>query len=288
MKRQVFRCLLCFSLSLATRAASAAPDPSAAEAPPATSATQPSEIPAQVSPELLFEKSSKALSRGEFSAAIDDLEALSDRGFVHPDASYNRGLAYLQRVRADAERPGDLGRAAAAFEETLALSPDDPGAERALDLVRAEVTRRRSRRGKDAVEARPTLDRVIVKLASEETWAILALLASILFALGLVLRRRQGPAHVAGSVLAPAALVALAILAPITWGARRLGQTTRTAVVVVPEVHFTDENGTSLRGDPIPEAAAVEVSDRRGGLIRARWGANEGWVPFGSVRVLAP
>jgi hypothetical protein len=302
MKRPAIAILwfLCVSLSLGGAAAAPLAQPPVAQTPPAAPIAEPPTAPtppaapapsgdsvAPASPEALFQASADALARGEFGTAIDQLEALSDRGFVHPDASFNRGLAYVARIRANAERPGDLGRAAAAFEEALALRPGDTDADRALDLVRAEVTRRRSRRGKDAVDARPTLDRVIVGLASEQAWAISALSASILFALGLVLRRQKGPTHVAGSVLAPAALAALCILAPITWGARRLRETTHAAVVVVPEAYFTDESGTALRGDPIPEAAAVEASERRGGLVRIRWGANEGWVPFGSVRLLA-
>src|SRR5206468_2291112 len=106
-------------------------------------------------PEKLFEKGAEALKHGEYAAAIDTFEALADQGFVHPDASYDRGLAYVMRYRAHADRAGDLGRAAAAFEETLLLRPGDADADAALDLVRAEVTRKRARRTKDAVDARP-------------------------------------------------------------------------------------------------------------------------------------
>jgi len=93
-------------------------------------------------------------------------------------------------VRAGADRPGDLGRAAAAFEEALLLRPDDHDADVALDRVRAELTRRRARKSRSSMDARPTLDRLVVGLASEQTWGLFALLASLLFALGLVLRRR--------------------------------------------------------------------------------------------------
>ena len=41
-----------------------------------------------------------AEERGDYAAAIDVFEALADRGFVHPDASYDRGLAYALRARA--------------------------------------------------------------------------------------------------------------------------------------------------------------------------------------------
>jgi hypothetical protein len=244
------------------------------------------DAPLAPTPEELFQRGARALQRGEYGAAIDALEALSDQGFTHPDASYDRGVAYVSRVRARAARPGDLGRAAAAFAETLLLRPEDHDADAALDLVRAEVTRRRARKSKDAVEARPTLDRVIVGLASEQAWGLATIAASALLAVGLVLWRRPGKAHVTGSVLAPTALVALVVLAPLAWGARHLRLTTRPAVVVVSEAYFTDEDGRSRGGEPIPEAALLESSERRGGLVHVRWGGADGWIPTASVRIL--
>src|SRR5262249_17220596 len=110
--------------------------------------------------ESLFQKGVAALRSESVNEAVDEFEALADRGFVHPDASFNRSLSYLGRVRAGIERPGDLGRAAAALEETLLFRPDDREAESALELVRAEVARRRSKNGESAeVESRPTLER---------------------------------------------------------------------------------------------------------------------------------
>lgn len=290
----VVRCCL----ALAVLAAPAlAPEARAQQAEPSAEHAQqaePSQARAQPveAPEALFQRGTEALGRGEYGAAIDLFEQLADRGFVHPDASYNRGLAYVTRVREGADRPGDLGRAAAAFEEALRLRPGDEGADRALDLVRAEITRRRSRRAKDAVDVRPPLDRVVVGLASERSWAMASLAASLLLAAGLVLRRRPaGPAHVAGSVLAPTALVALLVLVPLTYAARHLRLTTRAGVVVVPEVQLVDESGRALTGveqSLIPEGASVEVGERSGGLAKVRWGASEGWVPLASIRLLAP
>jgi hypothetical protein len=140
-------------------------------------------------PEFLFKKGALALRDGSVNEAVEVFEALADRGFVHPDASFDRSLSYLARVRAGLERPGDLGRAAAALEETLLLRPDDREAEAALDLVRAEVARRRARSSSAAdVESRPTLERAMLGIASEWTWSILAAVASFLLAVGLVLR----------------------------------------------------------------------------------------------------
>ncbi|MBW2529754.1 MAG: hypothetical protein JRI23_36595 [Deltaproteobacteria bacterium] len=238
-------------------------------------------------PEQHFREGTNALGEGKFDEAINHFEAYADRGAVHPDASYNRGLAYVTRIRAGAERPGDLGRAAAAFEETLLLRPDDAEAERALELVHAEVARQRSRRGKDAMTVRPTLDRLLVSLASERTWGIGAVLASVLLAAGLVLRqRRRRPLAIAGKVLTPTAALLLALLTPLYGGARHLRLTVEPAVTIAREVYLADEAGVSQGGEPIPEAARIEVSERRGRLVRVRWGAHEGWIPTGAVRML--
>jgi len=190
--------------------------------------------------------------------------------------------------------------------------PDDLEADTALDFVRAEVTRRRARKGNDTVDVRPTLDRVIVGLLSDRAWTIAALVASVLLALGLVLRRfdspdkrpatdaeprsavvsvaaSAGPAHplhVTGSVLVLVGLVALLALVPLAWHARTLRLTTRPGVIIATDVHLTDDAGRAAGGDPIPEAAAVEVGERRGGIVHIRWGATEGWLPATTVRVL--
>ncbi|MFT3773678.1 MAG: hypothetical protein QM820_50530 [Minicystis sp.] len=237
-------------------------------------------------PEQLFASGAASLARGEYASAIDTFESLADQGFLHPDASYDRGLAYVTRYRAQAGRPGDLGRAAAAFEEALLLRPGDHDADVALDLVRAEVTRRRARKSKDTVDVRPTLDRMVVGLADEETWGLAAFAASLLLAAGLVLRPRPGRAHIAGSILVPTAAVLLLALVPLAYGARRLRLSTRPGVVVATEAHFTNEDGQARGGEPVPEAASVEVGERRGSLVHVRWGAVEGWVPAADVRVL--
>jgi len=238
-------------------------------------------------PETLFREGTNALSEGKYEAAIRHLEAYADRGAPHPDASFNRGLAYVMRVRAGAERPGDLGRAAAAFEETLMLRPSDREAEHALDLVHAEVARQRARRGKDGITARPTLDRLVVSLATERAWGVGAAVASALLALGLALRRlRRRGVQIAGRVLSPTAAFALLLLMPLTLGARHIRQTSRPGVVVVPEVYLSDEAGVSQGGEAIPEAARVELGEQRGRLIAVRWGSFQGWIPRGAVRLL--
>jgi hypothetical protein len=255
-------------------------------------------------PESLFQKGAAALRKGAMDEAVEIFEALADRGFVHPDASFDRSLSYLSRVRAGVEHPGDLGRAAAGLEETLLLRPDDHDAEAALELVRAEVARRRARSGSSAeVESRPTLDRAVIGLASETTWSILAILSSVLLTLGLVLRvaaggfddpREAATAHAHEGVLTLMSAIAvplgglcLVAFAVLSAGARHLRLTTLEGVVVVPEAHLVNESGVLTSGAPIPEAARVEVGEQRGSLVHVRWGTVEGFTQSDAVRRLA-
>lgn len=273
----------------ATQHRGKAPTTSAALLLVATALLLPSPRPAWAAqPDELFRLGTNAIGEGKFDEAIDQLEAYADQGALHPDASYNRGLAYLTRVRAGAERPGDLGRAAAAFEEALLLRTGDQDAEHALELVQAEVARRNARRGKDLVTERPTMDRLLVGLASEQSWAIAAMVSSLLLAAGLVLRanRRRRGLLIAGTVMTPTAAVALCALVPLFLGARHIRLTTRPAVLVAPEIFLMDETGSALGGAPLAEATRVEVGERRGRLVQVRSGTREGWIPLGTLRLL--
>ena len=248
----------------------------------------------------LFQKGVSALREGSFNEAVEVFEALADRGFVHPDASFDRALSYLGRTRAGVERPGDLGRAAAALEETLLLRPDDHEAETALELVRAEVARRRARSGSSAdVDARPTIDRAVFGFASEWTWAILAAISSLLLTIGLVLRvvaregdgveetPHEGALHLASTIAVPIGLVCLVVFSVLAGGARQLRLTTSDGVVVAPEAHLLTEKGVLTSRGAIPEAARVELGEQRGSLVHVRWGAVEGWTQSDAVRRLA-
>lgn len=253
----------------------------------------------------LFQRGVASLKNGEVNDAVEVFEALADRGFVHPDASFDRALSYLGRVRAGAERPGDLGRAAAALEETLLLRDSDRDAETALELVRAEVARRRARSGSSAdVDARPTLDRAVFGFASEWTWAILAAIASLVLTAGLVLRwvagqmaekgaetqrdmPLEGPLHLASTIAVPIGVVCLLVFAILAAGARQLRLTTAEGVVVAPEAHLLTEKGVLTSRGAIPEAARVELGEQRGALVHVRWGAVDGWTQSDAVRRLA-
>lgn len=247
---------------------------------------------AQGAPELgleaRFASASAALEAGDFARAILELEALADRGEVHPELSFDRGLAYWMRARSPAALPGDLGRAAAGFEEAALLRPGDAEARELAEFVRAEVRARRQRSDKDDPIVRATLDRALLGLASPLAWSLLAFSASVLLALGLLLRRAgEQRWRVGGSVALSVGTVSLLALTPLAMGSTWLEQHRRAAVVVAPEVALRGEDGALVEAPVLPEGTLVELGDQHGELVELRWGPYEGRAAWSSLRVLA-
>ena len=244
--------------------------------------------------EDLFVEGHRALASGSVREAIELHESLADRGFVHPDASYNRGLAYLARVRAHDEKPGDLGRAAAAFEECLWKRPADEDAELALESVRNEVARRLpADTGKGPlVDQGPGPRDAIAGLLPESAWAWVALLGSLLLAGSLFVRDRAADgaarSRLVASSTAILGVLVLGIAGPFASVARTLRLHTASAVVVAREARWVKEDGTLLPDAAIPEAAAVQILERRGSLLRVRWGKSQGLLRSLDVRIVRP
>ncbi len=251
--------------------------------------------PAATDAEASVERATAALERGAYSEAISELERLSDAGFVHPDASYNRALAYLQRAESPKKRAGDLGQAVAALREVLLSQPDASDAERALSATRREISRLRAQRGLDPVVVAPSLERAIVGLLPENVWACLTLLGSILLGVGLVLRRAElhSPRRLAGQISAAVGVGVLLLFGTLTALAAHQRESTREAVVVVDEANLLDEQGKRLsakaldvEASAIPEGATVTVLGQSGRLVRVNWGSFEAWVPASNLRIL--
>lgn len=246
-------------------------------------------------PEQLFRAGIAAMQRGAHDEAIDDFELLSDRGFVHPDASFDRGVAYAERASGPAARPGDLGRAAAAFSEAQLLRPEDDGAERALETVRSEIARRRAREGASVLLVQKKLSRAAVELLSEDTWAVCAVLGSLLLTLALaVLRVARTPAlRLTATTAGSLATLVLVSCGGMAAAAQYYRLHTEPAVVVTSEARLLDESGAPLvqkNGVPevvaIPEGARVDVLERRETLVRVEWGTTRGFVTLGQLRIL--
>ena len=241
----------------------------------------------------IFAAGIRALADARPGDAVADFEALGDRGVVDPVVSFDRGLAYAERVRGTSPLPGDLGRAALGFEEARALTRDPAlarDASRALATIRAEVARRRALAGEPVdVDPGVPLGRAIVALAPEDAWGVVAAVGALLLTLSLFVRWlstarrvRIGAAitlGVAGPILAGAALLALA--------ARDERLHLREGVIVSESARLSDEHHLTLPGAaPLPEAARVTIDEAGSGWARVRFGAQRGWIPSPSVRPL--
>jgi hypothetical protein len=246
-------------------------------------------------PEAEFRKAVAALNQGAYGEAVDRLELLADQGFVHPDASFDRAVAYLGRARSAQGKEGDWGRAVHALSETLLLRPDDRGAEAALAAVRSELARRNSRSGGGPIVARPRLARAIATLLPEVVWGVAALAGALALALGIALRfivRKPSYEVPAALAMGVGALV-LIVGGVLARAAFHFETRTVPAVVVAPSARLLDAIGRPLpmrqgaEGSTIPEGSDVYVLERQGGLVRVEWGNEEAWVVASQVRELS-
>jgi hypothetical protein len=261
----------------------------------AASAGPPTAAPAPPDSPTLFRQGVKAIQRGATDEAIDDFELLADRGFVHPDASFDRAVAYVDRARSHHAHPGDLGRAAAALEETLLLRPGDGQAAHALVRVREEIARRRSHEGDSPVAATPSIGRAVAGLLPEDVWAFGAALGSLLLTAGLIARRLSRRPHVilGGAISVGVGTLLLALCGGLAAAARHFRVSSRPAVVVVDQARLLDAQGRPIQqknGVPehvaVPEGAKVHIVGHQGQLAHVEWGATHGWVPDNQLRLL--
>jgi tetratricopeptide (TPR) repeat protein len=241
-----------------------------------------------------------ALSRGAYSEAIAQLEQWSDQGFVHPDASFDRGVAYLGRAESPARHPGDFGQAVAAFEEARHLEPDDDEAAAIIENIRQSLGERRAKRDAEGVVARPRLLRALLGLIGEDVWAGLGAVGALSLGAGLGARlwARAQATLLAGAIAAVAGLALALLGAGLALAGQRLRATTTPAVVIVEAAPLEDESGKALRAsrgastlgetsDRAPEGTLVHVAETRGVLLRVEWGDADAWLEARHVRRLA-
>jgi hypothetical protein len=248
--------------------------------------------PAPADPDLqLFTDAIAALDKGATDDAIDRMELLADRGFSHPDASYDLAVAYVRRAQSRGAKRGDLGRAAAALAESLELRPDDAEATAALGRVRHEIARKRARAGATEVDLKPSLGWAVVGLFEEDTWALLAMIGSGVASLGIAARlaSKKDAVRLGGTIAASLGAVTLLVTGALAAFARYERIHYRPAVVVVEEARLHDDNGATITGpgSVVPEGASVRVSDQRGTLAHVEWGTLDGWLSLGQLRLLA-
>lgn len=239
----------------------------------------------------VIETSAQQLADGRTSEAITTLELVADQGQRSPELSFNRGLAYLQRVGTAREMPGDLGQAAAAFAETLAQRPDDAEAQRGFEECQLAVARRASQgkvgRGAQVSSPLGLLERALLSLSP----AILFWMAAIgsgLFSLGLALRfRRSELLRLSATVAAGIGLLILAPSAAAFHARSWFFSEAVSAVIIVPEANLVDEAGRKLPGrPPLAESTLVHVKRSDRGLARLVGVPNE-YLSLGQLRVVS-
>jgi len=243
---------------------------------------------------IIFNRATTAIEAGAPSEAIAELELLADRGVLDPDVSFNRAVAYIKRAKTSRGQPGDLGRAVAALEETIALRPSDAQAEAALQRVQSELSRERSRRGSQSLLVRPSIGRALVRLFPENFWALSAMLASGFCTLGLLVAwlasspRRRFVGKVTASISG-----AFGILAGVMiFAAVQIRHTVTIGVVTVPEARLRDAAGVPLPvtvardSANIPEGARVDISRLSDRYAEILWGETKAWVQLSDLQVL--
>jgi len=242
----------------------------------------------------LFNKATVALQAGAPGEAVSIFELLADRGVVHPDVSFNRAVAYIKRARADRAQPGDLGRAVAALEETLALRPSDAAAETTLARVQSELSRERSRRGAQSLLERPSLGRALVRLLPENFWAFTTMMASGVTTLGLLAAWLAGSPRrrYVGKVALAIAGVFGILSGTMLHAASKMRHDLTPGVVTAPEARLRDAAGLPLPAiaardaASIPEGALVDISRINDRYAEVLWGETKAWVQLSDLQVL--
>ena len=240
-----------------------------------------------------------ALERGAFTEAIAQLELWSDQGVVHPDLSFDRGVAYLGRAESPARRGADLGQAAAAFEEAAHLDPSDEEAELVVERIREDLSQRRAKLDGDGVVARPRLTRALLGLIGENVWAGLGAVGAVVLSLGLAARfaSRAHRVRLSGGIAAVTGLALALLGAGMAFVGLRLREHAVPAVVIVEEARLHDAEGRAFAGtraastlgeagDRVPEGTLVHISGARGNLVQVEWGDHDAWLDARAVRRL--
>ncbi len=239
--------------------------------------------------DTVLQRGAAACARGAIQECIDTYESFADEGGVSADVSFNRGLAYLARYRSSHAEPGDLGRAAAGFDECLWLRDGrDREAREALTLVRAEVARRLARAGsRDDVSASPGVGVALASLLDERVWGGLSLLSSVLIAAALLARRHEHPRwRLTGYMGLALGGVALSICGLFTAIDRYERLHVGAGVILQENSRILDDQGHAQTGASLPEASEVEVLGRHGTLVRIRFGSREGYLSSSALKVV--
>lgn len=241
-------------------------------------------LPAQH--QALFDRGVEALGRGEFQVSVGEFEALADAGVSSSALSYNRGLAYLGRAASGVARSGDLGQAAAAFTETLELSPGDPRAQALLEETQGKLLTKRKGQSQTRVDLTPLRLRVLAAIPAR---LLLWIEYALGLALGLLLISSTKPVAARGALWVMtwtvAGLLSLSLL--LAWG-QSLYAGYAPYVVIAERVVPSDESGRSLtQSTPYLEGQTVQAEATRDGRARIISENGDHFISLTSLRRVA-
>ncbi len=232
--------------------------------------------------------SAQALEDGRPSEAIARLEQLADLGHLHPDLSYNRGLAYFLRAEGSTPELGDFGQAAAGFAEAVQARPKDEVAARALEEVQMSAARKRAGQENTVTDPLGLVERVVLALHPLALFAV-AVMGSVTASVGLALFGRDNPAHRTISILALAVgCLALGFGFGSELLRRSLETEHRVAVVTAGKAQLLDASGKPLGGEPaLLETTVVHLAKPEHGLAPLLSLGPKKWIRLSQVRVVS-
>lgn len=253
-----------------------------------TSLTAPAALAAE-SPQEAIRKSAQDLKEGKVESTLASLEGLADAGIVHPDLSYNRGVAYLKRSAQANQSALDLGQAAAGFAEASHLRPEDPGAKRALREVQELIASKSAEQGTSSENLTLGLGEQLLLWLNPKYLALLGLLGSLATSLGIAFRRSSRESRrTAGNVLALLAGLLLVLCSGGAFLRSSLFDQCRLAVVISRSAPILEESSAPKRGTPaLRQGTVVYLSRDSGALLPLVSLSPTRWVRATDLRILA-
>lgn len=221
--------------------------------------------------QALFEAGNAAYSKGDYAAAAETFQKLSDDGWSSADVEYNLGTAYLAA--------GKPGRAILALSRARRLEPADEDVAANLERARHELVDKVS-----GTAEQPLASRMAELLPVGESGPLF-LLGWALFWGALLVRRllpRTATAALAAALLTGLTTAALAALLTVQWYAR---ERLHEAVVVGATVPAHEGPSASSKVSfELHEGTELRVVERAGDFVRVRLSNGlEAWAEAAGV-----
>ena len=228
----------------------------------------------------LMARANERYERGEYAEAIQQYQALVDRGYSDVALYFNLGSSYFES--------GDLGRAILSYLRARELSPRDMGIRNSLELARGMTVDR------VAAERGPLVESVSYfghrwATSNELGTAALLLWVATGIAIGALLVWRVFPLRRVLRAATAFATVATVMLLLLVVSMTYTNPYDDTGVVTAAAVEIVSGPGPQYPEEfTLYSGAQVRVTDSRHGWLRIELPGGElrGWVPSHSIDVV--